>query len=124
MEKINKPWGFYENILIQSNYLIKKITIFPSKRLSLQSHSFRSEYWIVIKGNGEYIIGDNKFNLSEGNNIFIPQNVKHRIINNSTENIEIIEIQKGNKISEDDIIRYEDDFNRLNNDNISYFLNE
>tara|TARA_B100000886_G_C20400520_1_gene482378 strand:- start:879 stop:1220 length:342 start_codon:yes stop_codon:yes gene_type:complete len=112
MEKNYRPWGFYENILVESNYLIKKITILPSSRLSLQSHSYRSEYWIVIKGKGKYVVGDNKFDFSEGNSIFIPQNVKHRLINDSSTNIEIIEIQKGEKISEDDIIRYQDDYKR------------
>lgn len=117
MEKYYRPWGFYENIFVESNYLIKKITIYPSSRLSLQSHSFRSEYWIVIKGKGKYIIGDNEFDFSEGNSIFIPQNVKHRLINDSSTNIEIIEIQKGEKISEDDIIRYQDDYKRNENTN-------
>lgn len=112
MIKIEKPWGYYENIYKDNNILIKKITIFSNSKLSLQSHTHRSEYWTIIEGKGQYIIGDNLFDFTEGNSIFIPQNVKHRLINNSNKNIIIIEIQKGEIISEEDIIRYEDDYLR------------
>lgn len=112
MSIVNKPWGTYQTLYSESNYLIKKIVVNSNCKLSLQSHNYRSEYWTVIYGTGQCVIGDTIINISEGINIFIPQNVKHRLINNSNDKLIIVEIQKGNIISEEDIIRYEDDYNR------------
>ena len=112
MFKIEKPWGNYVTLYTEKNYLIKKIIVNPNSKLSLQSHNHRSEYWTVMSGTGKCIIGETIIDVSEGINIFIPQNVKHRLINNSDNELIIIEIQKGNIISEDDIIRYADDYKR------------
>ena len=112
MFKIEKPWGSYITLYTETNFLIKKIIVNPNSKLSLQSHNHRSEYWTVMSGNGKCIIGETIIDVSEGINIFIPQNVKHRLINDSNNELIIIEIQKGNIISEDDIIRYEDDYKR------------
>lgn len=112
MSIVNKPWGTYKTLYSESNYLIKKIVVNPNCKLSLQSHNCRSEYWTVMSGKGQCVIGDTTIDVSEGINIFIPQNVKHRLINNSNNELIIVEIQKGDIISEEDIIRYEDDYNR------------
>jgi mannose-1-phosphate guanylyltransferase/mannose-6-phosphate isomerase len=107
----NRPWGFFCS-LYKDNCHIKKIIVYPHKRLSLQSHQFRNEHWIVISGNGKAQIDDIIQDIQEGDSIYIKKTQKHRLINDSKENLEIIEIQTGNYFGEDDIIRYEDDFHR------------
>ena len=75
MSIVNKPWGTYQTLYSESNYLIKKIVVNSNCKLSLQSHNYRSEYWTVIYGTGQCVIGDTIINISEGINIFIPQNI-------------------------------------------------
>ncbi|HOK40682.1 MAG TPA: mannose-1-phosphate guanylyltransferase/mannose-6-phosphate isomerase [bacterium] len=109
---VQKPWGYYYVIEKGVNYLIKRICVHPNHKLSLQSHNFRDEHWVVIKGNPIVIKDNNKYTLKENEYIFIPKKIKHRLINNTKKNIEIIEIQFGEKLDEYDIIRYEDDYKR------------
>lgn len=111
-----RPWGYYE-VLAGGDYLgfkVKKIIVYPNKRLSLQSHSKRKEYWFCLEGSGIAQVNNNMFdlNLKQNTMIFIDINQKHRLINNSQSNLIIIEIQFGIYLGEDDIIRYEDDYNR------------
>lgn len=107
-----RPWGYYEILSEFDGYKIKKISVYPLKRLSLQSHKYRKEQWTCIKGTGQAQIDNKLINLEINKSVFIEINQKHRLINNSNELLEIIEIQLGNYLEEDDIIRYEDDFNR------------
>lgn len=107
-----RPWGYYEILSEFDGYKIKKISVYPSKRLSLQSHNYRKEQWTCIKGSGQAQIDDNFIDLEINKSVFIEINQKHRLINNSKELLEIIEIQLGSYLEEDDIIRYEDDYNR------------
>jgi len=107
-----RPWGeFY--ILYDSECKIKKIVVNPQKRLSLQSHKFRDEYWLVLNGQGKCQINDEILEIKKGDSVKIKKEQKHRLINDSENILEIIEIQTGEYFGEDDIIRYEDDYNRL-----------
>ena len=111
--KIEKPWGYYINIYENDNQKLKKIVVYPGKRLSLQSHKFRSEHWIITKGNANVQLNDKFYNLTENEHIFIPVTEKHRIENNTEQLLEFIELQYGSYLDENDIIRYQDDFGRI-----------
>jgi mannose-6-phosphate isomerase-like protein (cupin superfamily) len=113
MNKESRPWGEF-HILYDNDVKIKRLIVLPQKRLSLQSHHFRKEFWLVIKGSGKAQLDDNIIDIQEGSIIIVEKNQKHRLINNGVQNtLEIIEIQTGSYFGEDDIIRYEDDFQRL-----------
>jgi mannose-1-phosphate guanylyltransferase/mannose-6-phosphate isomerase len=109
-----RPWGKFEVLAGNDNsgFKVKKITVFPNKRLSLQSHNFRKEYWFNLTGKGIAQINDEFIDLENNSMVHIDFKVKHRLINNSEKNLEIIELQLGTYLGEDDIIRYEDDFQR------------
>jgi len=111
-----RPWGTYEVLCDNSsteNYLVKEIIVHPGKRLSLQTHQHRSEHWIVIKGSGKAVVGEDTILLGVNTSVFIPKAVKHRLCNTSeTENLVIIEVQFGSILDENDIERFQDDFNR------------
>jgi mannose-1-phosphate guanylyltransferase len=115
MEKFERPWGYYENIYgnDHNGFKVKKIVVYPSKRLSLQTHEQRSEHWVIVKGEGEVQRGNEKINVKRNDHIYIEIKELHRITNNSSENLELIETQIGDYLGEDDIIRYEDDFGRV-----------
>lgn len=109
-----RPWGTYKTIEQINNYQVKHITVYPEKRLSLQYHSHRNEYWTVVKGEGVAQLDDKIIKMSIGDFIVIPKLSKHRMTNQSkSENLEFIEIQVGNYLGEDDIVRIEDDFDRM-----------
>ena len=110
---ITKPWGTYEVIDSGSNFSVKKIIVKPDGVLSLQSHSFRSEHWTVVSGKGRVILGNKAIDLYIYQSIDIPVNFKHRLANYGDNDLVIIEIWFGEKLSEDDIIRYEDIYNRV-----------
>ena len=112
MEQINTQWGYYINIVSNDyGYKIKQLFINPNKQLSLESHNKRSEHWLVIKGNPKIVIEDKSLELKPDDHFYIPVNKKHRIENETNEIIEVIEVQFGNYLREDDIITYEDDLN-------------
>lgn len=112
--KYYRPWGHYINIAGSDTcgYKVKKICVSPGKRLSLQTHSKRSEHWVIIKGQATVRVGDDYHILNENSHIYIPKGAKHRIINKSSATVELIETQIGSYLGEDDIVRYEDDFGR------------
>jgi mannose-1-phosphate guanylyltransferase/mannose-6-phosphate isomerase len=109
-----RPWGSYRNIERKDNYLIKKICIKPGAFISLQKHEHRDEYWTIIKGSGLLEIGGREKNVSIGDQIIVKKKELHRIGNVGQDNLEIIEIQMGEIISEEDITRYKDDYGRSN----------
>ena len=104
--------GNYTVLYENDNYKIKKIIVNPKSILSLQSHKHRSEHWTIVKGNAIIQISKDKFNLTKNQYAFIPKETIHRIENNSNNNLELIEVQIGDYLGEDDIIRYEDDYSR------------
>ena len=107
-----RPWGFYRTIEQKDNYQIKHIKVKPGKRLSLQYHYKRAEHWTIIKGTGIAQLNDKSIELTVNDTIFIPKEATHRITNNTDNFVEFIEVQIGDYLGEDDIVRIEDDFGR------------
>jgi mannose-1-phosphate guanylyltransferase/mannose-6-phosphate isomerase len=110
--KVYRPWGWYDVLTSEDNYKVKKILVNPGKRLSLQKHHFRSEHWVVIKGRAEITRGEEKMILNINESIFIPKDVIHCILNNESTPLEIIEIQTGSQVEEEDIFRLDDPYKR------------
>ena len=107
-----RPWGVFNVHSSGKGYKIKTITVKPGASLSLQMHKHRSEHWIVIKGTANVCIGESEQIVEKNQSVFVPQGVKHRIYNNTSEILEIVEVQSGDYLGEDDIIRFEDDYGR------------
>ena len=100
---------------MESNFWkIKFIEVKPNASLSLQSHNFRSEHWIVVGGTATVVLDENEFQVFINQSIFIPKNSKHRLSNKTKEPLSIIEVQSGSYLGEDDILRYEDNYGRNN----------
>jgi mannose-1-phosphate guanylyltransferase/mannose-6-phosphate isomerase len=113
-KKAFRPWGWYTNIEGNdyNGFKVKRIAVYPGKRLSLQSHNQRSEHWVIVKGNAKVTLGDEELFLNKDQNVYIPIGTLHRIENVGDELLEFTETQIGDYLGEDDIIRYEDDFGR------------
>ncbi|ADU64965.1 mannose-1-phosphate guanylyltransferase/mannose-6-phosphate isomerase [Desulfurispirillum indicum S5] len=109
---VKRPWGEYFVIAEFSTCKVKRITVKPGKRLSLQKHQYRSEHWIIISGTGEVTIDDRNQIYGEDSHIFIRQGAVHRVANTGASHLIFIEIQTGSYLGEDDIVRLEDDFGR------------
>lgn len=110
---VHRPWGTYTTLLRSEKYLIKRLVILPHKRISLQYHNYRSEHWVVVKGTAEVTNGDAVLRVQTGESTYIPAKTKHRLANESDENLEVVEVQQGYPLTEDDIIRIDDDFKRF-----------
>jgi mannose-1-phosphate guanylyltransferase/mannose-6-phosphate isomerase len=110
--RVYRPWGYYESLNKNEHYQIKHIVVKPGAKLSLQMHQHRSEHWVIIKGTATVTRGDNRFELSENESVYIPVQVKHRIENNTLNPLHIIEVQTGQYLGEDDIVRFEDIYGR------------
>jgi len=108
----HRPWGYYEILEDASGHKVKRIVVYPGKRLSLQRHQRRSEHWHVIYGEGIATRDDSKLTLRTGDSMDIPQGTIHRMENQGKENMAFIEVQHGDYFGEDDIERLEDDFGR------------
>ncbi len=107
-----RPWGFYENLLNEGFYKVKKLSINSGNKISLQYHNKRSEHWVVTSGEARVTIGEQCFSLQKGQSTFIPMGTTHRLENIGLEVLEIIEVQIGNYLEEDDIVRLEDKYGR------------
>ncbi|ALG67075.1 mannose-1-phosphate guanylyltransferase/mannose-6-phosphate isomerase [Beggiatoa leptomitoformis] len=110
--KVHRPWGTYENIDVESRFQVKRIMVKPGSSLSLQMHHHRSEHWIVVKGTAKVTCGEETFLLTENQSTYIPLGVKHRLENTGKIPLEIVEIQSGAYLGEDDIVRFEDIYGR------------
>ena len=111
--KVSRPWGWYDNIDAGERFKVKRIQVNPGESLSLQSHKHRAEHWVVVKGIAQVICGDTKITLYENESTYIPLGQAHRLSNFNDEILEIIEVQSGNYLDEDDIIRYDDTYGRM-----------
>jgi mannose-1-phosphate guanylyltransferase/mannose-6-phosphate isomerase len=109
-----RPWGSFEVIDLGKNFKVKKIIVNPFCALSLQKHEHRSEHWVVVKGRANVTCEDREFILNENESTFIPLGKKHRLENKDKNLLEIIEIQTGNYLGEDDIFRFNDKYGRGN----------
>ena len=111
MNHIDKPWGWYKDLERHHNVVIKKIYVKPFKRISLQKHAYRDEFWYILSGSGEVIVGNENLLANPGVSFIIGRGEIHRITANS-DGITFLEVQEG-ECREDDIVRLEDDYNRV-----------
>jgi mannose-1-phosphate guanylyltransferase / mannose-6-phosphate isomerase len=110
--KVARPWGWYDSVDEGERFKVKRIQVKPGASLSLQMHHHRAEHWIVVKGTAEITNGDQVLILKENQSTYIPQGQTHRLANPGNEPLEIIEVQSGSYLGEDDIVRFEDTYGR------------
>ena len=110
--KDHRPWGWFESLILADCFQVKLINVKPGAALSLQSHNYRSEHWVVVKGTVKVTIDDVVKLVTEGQSVYVPRGAVHRMENPGQLPITLIEIQIGTYLGEDDIIRYEDIYAR------------
>lgn len=110
---VNRPWGYYDTIDRGERYQVKRITVQPGECLSLQLHYHRAEHWIVVSGTARVLCGDKEMVLTENQSTYIPLGVKHSLSNPGKVPLELIEVQSGSYLGEDDIVRFEDRYGRV-----------
>ena len=111
--KVYRPWGSYEGVDAGNNFQVKRLTVKPGAALSLQSHKYRAEHWVVVRGKARVTRGEEVLELGENESTYIPVGMKHRLENPGSSLLEIIEVQSGSYLGEDDIVRYEDLYDRV-----------
>jgi len=109
---VHRPWGQFKVLSQDKHYIVKRLIVYPDSEISLQSHQYRSEHWVIIKGVALVELEQKVMQLRVGQSITIESGQKHRLRNNTEEPLEIIEVQTGSDLSEDDIVRYEDKYKR------------
>jgi mannose-6-phosphate isomerase-like protein (cupin superfamily) len=112
IERTQRPWGWYETVSEAASHKIKRIGVLPGQRISLQKHSQRSEHWVVVQGTARITLGERSFDLGVGQHCDIALGQVHRLANLSSEPVEIVEVQFGAYLGEDDIVRLGDDYGR------------
>jgi mannose-1-phosphate guanylyltransferase/mannose-6-phosphate isomerase len=110
--QVHRPWGSYTVLEEGPGYKIKRVTVNPGKRLSLQLHRQRSEHWIVVRGTADIDLGDRKLTLSANESTFVPAGTRHRLANPEETPLDVIEVQSGGYLGEDDIVRFDDEYGR------------
>jgi mannose-6-phosphate isomerase len=108
-----RPWGNYTVLYRDETCQVKKLVVNPGKRISLQSHKFRAEHWFVISGQGTAELDGNEIEVGPGCTVDVPIGSKHRISCHEADLLVFIEVQTGSSFAEEDIVRYEDDYNRM-----------
>jgi mannose-1-phosphate guanylyltransferase/mannose-6-phosphate isomerase len=116
-KKVERPWGAFQNLDLGNGFQVKRLTVKPKGILSLQLHLHRSEHWVVVRGTAIVTRGEEKITLKPNEHIFIPMKAVHRIENPGDTLLEIIEVQSGDYLGEDDIVRIEDNYGRTENAN-------
>ena len=109
---VNRPWGSYTVLEEGDSYKIKRLSISPGSKLSLQLHHHRSEHWVVVSGTARVTNGDRVYDVHTNESTYIPMSTQHRLENQGKIPLQIIEVQNGEYLEEDDIVRLEDDYNR------------
>ena len=112
LERDERPWGMYEVLAEGEGYKVKRIEVQPGQRLSLQSHEQRSEHWVVVKGTALVTLGEQEITLHSNQHLLIPVQTRHRVANPGSQPLVFVEVQSGSYLGEDDIRRYEDDYQR------------
>ena len=113
VECVERPWGWYASTFTMDSFKTKVFVVKPKNRLSLQSHAHRKEMWSIISGEGICTVDEKRFNVAKDSFVVIPQGAKHRIENASAvDDLVISEVQVGDILTEDDIVRYDDDYGR------------
>ncbi len=110
--RVPRPWGVFDSIDRGERFQVKRITVKPGGRLSLQMHHHRAEHWVVVRGTARVTRGNDELLLHENQSVYIPLGVMHRLENPTQEPLEIIEVQSGSYLGEDDIVRFEDGYGR------------
>ena len=110
--KVHRPWGWYDSLDADQHFKVKRVMVKPGASLSLQKHRHRAEHWIVVRGTAEITCGERTHMLNENQSTYIPPGEVHRIVNPGTTPLEIIEVQTGNYLGEDDIVRFDDVYGR------------
>jgi mannose-1-phosphate guanylyltransferase/mannose-6-phosphate isomerase len=109
---VHRPWGSYTVLEEADRYKIKRLEVKPNTKLSLQMHHHRSEHWVVVAGTARVTNGEREYDVHPNESTYIPMSTKHRLENRGRIPLQIIEVQNGEYLEEDDIVRFEDDFNR------------
>lgn len=112
IERIERPWGWYETVSEAPGNKIKRIRVHPGQQLSLQKHHQRSEHWVVVQGTARITLDERQFDLRQGQACDIAVGQVHRLANLAQEAVEIVEVQFGNYLGEDDIVRLQDEYDR------------
>jgi mannose-1-phosphate guanylyltransferase/mannose-6-phosphate isomerase len=112
-ERDTRPWGTWEVVAIGDGHVVKRITVMPGARLSLQRHRHRAEHWVMVTGNAQVTLDERTFPCTSGEHVHIPCGAVHRIANPGAGPLVFIEVQHGGLLDEDDIERLEDDFGRV-----------
>ncbi|NCC77173.1 MAG: cupin domain-containing protein, partial [Clostridia bacterium] len=110
---VHRPWGSYTTLEMQDRFQIKRITVHPGARLSLQMHHHRHEHWVVVSGTAKVQNGEQSILLKENESTYIPSCTVHRLENPGVIPLELIEVQIGSYLGEDDIVRFDDEYGRL-----------
>jgi len=110
---VNRPWGYYKILRKSKGFKVKSINVYPNEKLSVQMHHHRDERWVVVSGTAKVLKGDFEKYLSVGETIEIPAAIKHSLENPGFIDLQIIEIQFGNYLEEDDIVRFDDRYGRV-----------
>lgn len=112
-ETDRRPWGYYEVLADEPDHKVKRITVYPGQRLSLQRHRRRAEHWFILRGEAVATLGEKELSAKSGDSINIPVGENHRIANGGSVPLIFIEVQTGAYFGEDDIERTEDDYGRI-----------
>lgn len=112
-EADHRPWGHYEVLSDAPDHKVKRICVYPGKRLSLQRHHRRAEHWFILQGDAVVTLGEKETFLHQGESVNIPRGEAHRILNSGSVPLTLIEVQTGEYFGEDDIERIEDDYGRI-----------
>ena len=110
--KVYRPWGYYDSIENERGFQVKRLVVYPGAQLSLQMHHHRAEHWVVVRGTAEVVNGDDKLLLRVNESTYIPIGAKHQLSNPGKVLLELIEVQSGDYLGEDDIVRFEDIYGR------------
>ena len=110
--RVYRPWGYYQTVHEGDRFQVKRITVNVGASLSLQLHHHRAEHWIVANGAARVTRGEDVFMLNENESTYIPPNTRHRLENPGKVPLNLIEVQSGSYLGEDDIVRFEDDYGR------------
>jgi mannose-1-phosphate guanylyltransferase/mannose-6-phosphate isomerase len=112
-KRVHRPWGSFETLDAGERHQVKRLTVNPGAAISLQLHHYRAEHWVVVRGEAKVTRGEETILLKENESTYIPVEMKHRLANPGDTPLEIIEVQSGSYLGEDDIVRFEDTYGRV-----------
>jgi mannose-1-phosphate guanylyltransferase/mannose-6-phosphate isomerase len=112
-QRTERPWGWYETVSERPGNKVKRIRVHPLQQISLQKHHRRAEHWVVVLGTALVTVGERQRELAVGQHVDIPLGTVHRLANRTQQPVEIVEVQFGDDLGEDDIVRLQDDYGRV-----------